>query len=88
MRWPSPPAAARLCFVPSRLGFLHVSLWLRPRTSAARLGEAGPPVYLVLQAVNYTHPSTAAAVTDVVTQLSTLTAYIQPPFASWVGDVS
>ena len=45
-------------------------------------------MYLVLQAVNYTHPSTAAAVTDVVTQLSTLTAYIQPPFASWVGDVS
>lgn len=52
----------------------------------ARLGEAGPPVYLVLQNVNYTHPDTAAAVADFAAAVGGLSRYVVAPVFSWVAD--
>lgn len=40
----------------------------------------------MLQDVNYTHPDTTSTVAGIVTALSSLSRFIQPPFSSWVAD--
>jgi len=52
----------------------------------ARLGEAGPPAYLVLQNVNYTHPNASSAIAGLATAIGGLTRYIVAPVYSWVSD--
>lgn len=52
----------------------------------ARLGEAGPPAYLVLQNVNYTHPNASSSIAGLATAIGGLTRYIVAPVYSWVSD--
>jgi len=49
-------------------------------------GEAGPPVYIVLQNVNYTHPDTPGAVSTMVNAITGVSRWIDPPVANWVGQ--
>jgi hypothetical protein len=66
---------------------LPAGSYLAPYFDAqSRLGEAGPPVYLVLQNVNYSHPDTAAAVADFAAAVGGLSRYIVAPVFSWVAD--
>jgi hypothetical protein len=51
----------------------------------ARLGEAGPPVYVVLQNVDYENPATAHAVQRITEGLGALASHIEPPVYSWYG---
>jgi len=50
------------------------------------LGEAGPPLYLVLQNVNYSDPTAPTTIQSLVEQVSALSRWIEPPVANWVAD--
>jgi hypothetical protein len=50
----------------------------------AALGEAGPPLYVVLQDVNFSSPDAAPAVEAMVEGLTTVSRWVQPPVASWL----
>lgn len=52
----------------------------------ARLGEAGPPIYLVLQNINYTHPDTSSAVANFAAQIGGLSNFVVAPVYSWISD--
>lgn len=52
----------------------------------ARLGEAGPPIYLVLQNINYTHPETSSAVANFAAQIGGLSNFVVAPVYSWISD--
>lgn len=52
----------------------------------AHLGDAGPPAYLVLQNVNYTHPDAFANISKLATDLDALTNVLVPPVYSWVAS--
>ena len=52
----------------------------------ARLGEAGPPIYLVLQNINYTHPDTSSAVANFSAQIGGLSDFVVAPVYSWISD--
>jgi hypothetical protein len=49
-------------------------------------GEAGPPLYVVLQNVNYTAPGFATTVQNLVTDLTGVQRWIDPPISSWVSN--
>jgi len=56
-------------------------------TDQSRLGDAGPPMYVVLQNVNYTHPNASSGISTLVDTLaSELTDVLVPPIFSWLGD--
>lgn len=50
------------------------------------LGDAGPPMYVVLQDVNYTHPNATTELEFLVNSLEKLESVIEPPVYSWVTD--
>jgi hypothetical protein len=54
----------------------------------AHLGDAGPPAYLVLQNINYTHPQAFSAISNFAQGLGALNDVLVPPVYSWVGDYS
>ena len=51
----------------------------------AQFGDAGPPAYVVLQGVDYAHPDTAAAVSNLQQQLAGATDVINGPVYSWMA---
>lgn len=55
-------------------------------SAQSKLGEAGPPLYVVLQNLNYTHPNTSTAVQAMVNEMSQLTDVIEPPVYNWIAD--
>lgn len=50
------------------------------------LGEAGPPLYLVLQGVNFSDPDTVPAVQTLSQTVGALTQWVQPPVNNWVSQ--
>ncbi len=67
---------------------LPTGSYLAPYFDAlAHQGAAGPPAYLVLQDVNYTHPRAFPAITDFANNIAKRASKVLvPPVYSWVTD--
>lgn len=52
----------------------------------AKYGNAGPPAYIVLQNVDYTHPDISDSFSNLVNAVQDLHEVIVPPVASWYFD--
>jgi Niemann-Pick C1 protein len=52
----------------------------------AAFAEAGPPLYIVLQGVNYTHPAAASAMSHIVEGVASMGQWVSPPVSSWFAD--